>query len=172
MFTLILFTCLLSGYAVSAADPKDGLGCKTQGDFVYCEGTSPTYKTQADTSQLSTRSHDLLTRNYGMKERAPCDPTLNTKCQQVNSAVQVTYLVNSNNQPRYILQDGAFKQIVQISVCSGKVCGQYGFCQQDYLNVQLLSWDPFAQYPDLLVDTFSIPSCCKCRRGGPGGSWN
>jgi len=164
-----------------AQDLTQGMNCVTQGDFEYCEGKSESYNKLANEAQdggLNTRimggQNDLLTRNYGMSSPSSCDANFNQRCQQVSANILPTYLVNGRNQGRYILQMGAFQQTVVLAVCTGdKVCGQYGFCEQNYVNVQLLSWDPTVRYPVLLVDHFRIPSCCKCQRGGsrPGGPW-
>lgn len=179
MIVLLVFTCFCSGFVLAAVDPMLGLGCVTEGTFTYCEGKSEVYNKLAGDAQgggtgLDTRGQsDLLTREYGMRAPSQCDPNFRGRCSQVTANILPTYLVNSRDQPRYILQMGAFQQPVQLSICSGKVCGQYGFCEQNFINVQLLSWNPNDYAPALIIDYFRIPSCCKCNRGGsrPGGPW-
>ena len=140
----------------------------------YPEGailSAATTNSQAMRTLLTIDAFDTRTEDYDYYEYHEDD--FENICEVTTEYVKPRAAMNKNGQFRFIVNqpEGGGEQYIQLvrvarCVGAGEECG-WGVlagretrCQQEYLDHKLVALSESGQ--ELVIDTFSFPSCCTC----------
>ena len=130
--------------------------------------THPLWSLLQQNSQPSPHRH---THRHTHRQARVLQETSHPACQLLETFVRPRAARNTDLEWRFIVndlseEDTEYQQVVRVGKCegthhecSGSWPGQVTQCRQQYLDHKLVV---LSMEGEVLLDTFSFPSCCAC----------